>query len=189
MKALLALLFSCFLLVSCKKETPPYHQSEYYQVKGNVLIVVCSQEIDSVYEITRTDSNPIFDSVPIQTVTVSNFQTQFPINHILLQGNDSIYIQKSTSIRIPYRAINPTILKKTNHLTYADSTSFQNHSNHSNSKVQNYWNKIAGLTLVKKYRENNSSKIVYFGVVDYVYDEELGLSIPTEKAIFVFVRN
>jgi hypothetical protein len=42
---------------------------------------------------------------------------------------------------------------------------------------------------VKKYRENNSSKIVYFGVVDYVYDEELGFSVPTEKAIFVFVRN
>lgn len=189
MKALLILLISCILLVSCKKERPCYPKSGFYQSQGNVLIVVCGEEIDSVYEFNRSNSSPILDLVPFDTVNVFNFQIQQSTVHYLLQGLDSIYSQEHKKIRIPRLAIHPYYLEKTNDILEVDSDSFQKHPNQSISKVQNYWNKIAGLTLVKKYRENNSSKIAFYRGIEFVYDEELGFDIPTEKAIFVLVRN
>lgn len=190
MKALLVFLISCFLLVSCKKERPCYPKSGFYQSQGNVLIVVCGEEIDSVYEFKRSNSTPILDSVPFETLNVFNFQNQEYTKHVLLQGIDSIYSKPQFgNIGVPRTAIHPYYLEQTDDLLEVENTSFQNHSFSSPLIVQNYWNKIAGLTLVKKYRENNSSKIVCFRVIDFVYDEEIGFSIPTEKAIFVLVRN
>lgn len=190
MKALLILLISCILLVSCKKERPCYPKSGFYQSQGNVLIVVCGEEIDSVYEFKRSNSTPILDSVPFVTVNVFNFQNQEYTKHVLLQGIDSIFSKPQFgNIGVPRTAIHPYYLEQTEELLEVESSSFQNNSFSSPLIVQNYWNKIAGLTLVKKYRENNLSKIVVFRGIDFIYDEEVGFDVPIEKAIFVLVRN
>jgi hypothetical protein len=94
-------------------------------------------------------------------------------------------------MKLTYNAtkIETNVLGSSNESIPFDSTKIQWIGTPNSADLSEIWPKISALNLVKCYRNTHpSSNIGFYRTLMFIYDEQLGLSIPTEKYLVYLVK-
>ena len=189
MKNLSILLFLSLLFFSCTKEKVPTSAiPNEYQSKGNFLILQVGTEFDAAYEYQLATTELTQNNLPLYHLTMNDgFENYIAWKFI---PNDLVLFEQKMS-KLTYNAtkIEPNVLGSSNESIPFDSTKIQWIGNPSSADLSEIWSKISALNLVKCYRNTHpNSNIGFYRTLMNVYDEQLGLSIPTEKYLVYLVK-
>ena len=178
-----------FLFFSCTKEKVPTSAiPNEYQSKGNFLILQVGTELDAVYEYQLATTELTQNNLPIYHLTMNDgFENYIAWKFI---PNDLVLFEQKMS-KLTYNAtkIEPNVLGSSNESIPFDSTKIQWIGNPSSADLSEIWSKISVLNLVKCYRNAHpNSNIGFYRTLMFIYDEQLGFSIPTEKYLVYLVK-
>jgi hypothetical protein len=193
MKCAAFILFIALTFIGCNKDKVPNLSDamNYYQSTGNVLILVVGDTLVATYEYNLPTIQLINDSLPIIYETFPDPNSWHPYYYWkFLPNTDTLFWTTHGSHQFMEDQINNHELLSLNAPVIFDINHFQFIQTSSTIDLQEIWEIVACLDIVKTYREASpTSKIGVSRQVLYIYDEELNFSVPQEKFLIILVKD
>lgn len=177
------------VILSCKKEKIPITQTtNYYQSKGNLLIVKIDDDLESIFEYNLTSTELINDSLPLIVDSYSIGLTNYTCLRFV-PNPDTLFQYSSNNFTFFTPKIDKSEFQILINPIPFDSSQFQLIGAQDDFDFSSVWAKISRLDIVKTYRNSHpDSKIGIDSFVINEYDEQLGFSTPTKKYLIFLVK-
>ena len=193
MKFIITVIILGFLIAGCKKDkVNPIEtvNQNYYQSNGNFLILVVGDTLESAYEYGLSTIQFNNDSLPINYESVPDGIGMYEYQYWKFQPNsDTLFWTYSNNFMFVEDEINANNLLSLNSSLTFDLNQFQIIGSTVNTNIQDLWINVSQLDIVKEYRDSSpNSKIGVSRQIVYIYDEQLGFSVPYEKHLFFIAK-
>jgi hypothetical protein len=192
MKLIFILAFFSVILIGCEKDKVPsiIEEIDYHQSNGNLLVLVVGDSFEEAFEYNLATTQLLNDSLPIIIESVPDGSGWYNYNYWKFAPNlDTIFWTHSNSITFMEDVINSNMFESLGTSVPFDTAQFQSIGSTTNVSKENTWDKVSNLEIVKLYRDSNpNSKIGVSRQVIWIYDDQLGFSIPYEKYLLFLAK-
>lgn len=193
MKLIFILTLSSLTLIGCKKDkvTPTVEEDiNYYQSNGNFLMLLVGESFEGAFEYNLATTQLVNDSLPIIYESVPDGSGMYNYNYWKFAPNlDTLFWTYSSSFTFTEDVINSNILEPLNASIPFDTTQFQGIGSTTNLSYKNIWTTVSNLDIVKTYRDiNPNSKIGISKQTIWLYDDQLGFSVPYQKYLVFLAK-
>jgi hypothetical protein len=193
MKFELVLSLFVLSLIGCNKDEvkpiePPVFNN--YQSEGNFIIFVIGDSLEFAYEYNLSTIQLNNDSLPISYESVLDGSGMYYYHYWKFQPNtDTLFWSYSGSFEFIEEQVSSNDLLSLNNAVSFDLNQFQLIDSSPNTNIEYIWGNVSQLDIVKTYRESApNSKIGLSKQIVYVYDPQLGFSIPQSKHLLFLVK-
>ena len=193
MKFTIPIVLFGLLFIGCKKDkvTPTASVNQnYYQSNGNFLILVVGDTLESAYEYNLPTIQFNNDSLPISYESVPDGTGMYEYRYWKFQpNNDTLFWTYSNSFTFMEDPISSNDLLPLSSSLSFDINQFQVIESTVNTNIEGLWTFVSQLAIVKEYRNSSpNSKIGISRQIVYIYDEQLGFSVPFEKYLLFLAK-